>query len=636
MSIAWMRRVKWTTYLLACLAVVGFHRLAPGPAAAAEIIYVYDDVGQLIGVIDAAGESAGYRYDEVGNLIGVVRGATGGPAITAIAPVSGAPGIAVTISGSGFGATSADNTVTFNGVRTVVTSATATRLVATVPAGAATGPVTVTTIAGSARSSAAFTVTVADLVPTALTAPATASPRQKLTASWSVANRGTGPAKAPWRDAIYLSRDSVCCAADEPVAGVDLTSALGPGQSYSRTSTGTIPLVPAGQYYLILSTDEGRAVIEADETNNRRVLPITITVPDLVPTALNAPSTWIRGQTLSVSWTVKNQGSGTASADATSNWVDQLHLATTPVCCESATLVGSVRRTAPLNAGATYSQSLSVKVPDVPPGSYYLVFTADALAFVGDGNQDNNQRAVPVTITVPDLLPTALTAPPSVTTQQPFSMSWTVKNQGNAATSSPWNDRVYLSPLPACCLGDPIIGTVTRSAALAPGGSYTVTKSFTLPNVPAGSYFLRLTVDDGLAIRETDEGNNQRAVPITVTAPDLAAASLTAPPSSRAQQVVSVAWTVSNVGSGSAKAPWTDVVYLSTDQTCCAGDTSLAVVSHTAPLAAGASYTQTKSVTIPARPPGTYYLILKTDTGGAVYEADEANNARVVPFTIAP
>ena len=109
-----------------------------------------------------------------------------------------------------------------------------------------------------------------------------------------------------------------------------------------------------------------------------------------------------------------------------------------------------------------------------------------------------------------------------------------------------------------------------------------------------------------------------------------------APLSVRAHQVVSLDWAVGNSGSGAAKAPWVDVVYLSASSTCCAGATALATVSHTAALAAGASYAQTKTVTIPSRSPGNYFLILKVDTGAAVYEADEANNLRAVPLTIAP
>jgi subtilase family serine protease len=200
----------------------------------------------------------------------------------------------------------------------------------------------------------------------------------------------------------------------------------------------------------------------------------------------------------------------------------------------------------------------------------------------------------------------------------------------------PWNDRISLSTTSFCCFGNPVVATASRPMPLATGASYTATKLFTVPNVPAGSYFLHVNADDGLAISERDEANNHRTIPIAVTTPDLVAAALTAPASVRAQQVVSLGWTVSNLGSGSAKAPWMDIVYLSSDQTCCAGDTALAIVSHTAALAPGASYAQTKSVTIPSRPPGNYFLILKVDTGGAVYEANESNNLRVVPLTIAP
>ena len=61
-----------------------------------------------------------------------------------------------------------------------------------------------------------------------------------------------------------------------------------------------------------------------------------------------------------------------------------------------------------------------------------------------------------------------------------------------------------------------------------------------MPNVPAGSYFLHVNADDGLAISESDEVNNHRTIPIAVTTPDLMAAGLTAPASVRPQQVVSL------------------------------------------------------------------------------------------------
>jgi YD repeat-containing protein len=620
---------RWTSPLLALVFAA-----ALWTPAAADVIYIYDDVGRLTGVIDAAGDSAGYRYDAVGNLVGIQRAAPGGPAITSFTPATGGIGAAVTISGTGFGAGAGDNKVTFNGVPAVLTSSTATRIVATVPVGAATGPLTVTTPAASVRSGGVFTVTAPDLVPTALTAPTVVSPRQPITVSWTVTNRGTGSAVPRWNDFVYLSTDSVCCAVDEIVAAVELTAVVGAGQSYTRTQTVTVPRVPAGQYYLIVSTDDARVLPEADKANNRRVLPITVRTPELVPTALTAPATWVRGQTVSVSWTVKNQGDGTVYSTS-----DALYLAPVPgpACCDHARFLGRTARTIPLAPGATYSQQMSLKVPDDDaPGQYSLVLLVDDGQFVTEADESNNRREIPISVAAANLVITAFTAPAALTTQQSVTVSWTVKNEGDAAATLPWNDRVSLSTTAFCCAGNPVVATATRPVPLAPGASYTATKLFIVPNVPAGSYFLHVNADDGLAISESDEANNHRTIPIAVTTPDLVAAGLTAPASVRGQQVVSLGWTVSNSGSGAAKAPWMDIVYLSSDQTCCAGDTALATVSHTAALAPGASYAQTKSVTIPVRPPGSYFLILKVDAGGAVYEANESNNLRVVPLTIAP
>jgi len=75
------------------------------------------------------------------------------PTITSFSPPSGTPGTIVTINGTNFSATLANNSVTFNGTPATVTSAATTKLVATVPAGATTGPISVT-VAGQTGSSA--------------------------------------------------------------------------------------------------------------------------------------------------------------------------------------------------------------------------------------------------------------------------------------------------------------------------------------------------------------------------------------------------------------------------------------------------------------------------------------------------
>lgn len=90
------------------------------------------------------------------------------PAITSFSPDKGKPGDEVTITGEYFGATPAANTVAFNGITATVTEASTTQLKVLVPAGASTGPVTVTVGAYSRTSTALFTV-LSDAVTTVTT-----------------------------------------------------------------------------------------------------------------------------------------------------------------------------------------------------------------------------------------------------------------------------------------------------------------------------------------------------------------------------------------------------------------------------------------------------------------------------------
>jgi IPT/TIG domain-containing protein/flagellar hook capping protein FlgD len=77
------------------------------------------------------------------------------PAISGFTPASGPVGIVVTVDGSNFANASA---VKFNGTSASFTIESATRLRATVPAGASSGPISVTNPAGTGTSTASFTV----------------------------------------------------------------------------------------------------------------------------------------------------------------------------------------------------------------------------------------------------------------------------------------------------------------------------------------------------------------------------------------------------------------------------------------------------------------------------------------------
>ncbi|QQP98388.1 pre-peptidase C-terminal domain-containing protein [Lysobacter enzymogenes] len=143
------REARWSRRRFGLLSrgwaiVLGLALLVSGSLALAAK-YVYDDNGRLVVMVnEQSGESARYVYDKVGNLLKIERLAAGQVAVFSFVPARGATGVAVTIQGQGFSTTAGDNVVRFNGVAATVTSATLTELKVTVPAGASTGPLTVT------------------------------------------------------------------------------------------------------------------------------------------------------------------------------------------------------------------------------------------------------------------------------------------------------------------------------------------------------------------------------------------------------------------------------------------------------------------------------------------------------------
>ena len=123
-----------------------------------QVSYTYDQLGRVIGVRAASGSTASYRYDAVGNIASIGRTQGDQLALIGFTPGGGTAGASVTIYGSGFSTAAQDNQISFNGTQAVVVSVTGSQIVALVPAGATTGPLSLTTPAGTAHSAGSFLV----------------------------------------------------------------------------------------------------------------------------------------------------------------------------------------------------------------------------------------------------------------------------------------------------------------------------------------------------------------------------------------------------------------------------------------------------------------------------------------------
>ncbi|MFC5054308.1 RHS repeat-associated core domain-containing protein [Saccharothrix xinjiangensis] len=208
---------------------------APAPVDPGKVQYAYDGAGRLVGVSDRNGESARFGYDEVGNTRSIQPFPSQHVSVFSVVPERAAPGATVTVTGTGFSPTAADNTVRFGTATATVTGATATQLAVVVPAGAASGPLAVTTSGGTANSPRPFTVTVHPGAPTiSAVSPAHAATGDTVTIT------GTGFDPVPERNTVVINRTRArVTAATATTLTVTVPPATGSGPVAVRTGAET-------------------------------------------------------------------------------------------------------------------------------------------------------------------------------------------------------------------------------------------------------------------------------------------------------------------------------------------------------------------------------------------------------------
>ena len=172
-----------------------------------------------------------------------------------------------------------------------------------------------TTVVMSAdRTCTAQFTTQPDLVISAISGPAVAGPGVTITVNNTVRNGGL--ASGAFTVGLYLSNVSAVTTLDRRLATRRVVGGLA---TNATSADGTAVLIPAdvspGSYFVGAIADIDNEVNEATaEGNNAASTPIAIAKPDLVVTALSAPTTAGAGRTITVSSTVKNQATAAISA----------------------------------------------------------------------------------------------------------------------------------------------------------------------------------------------------------------------------------------------------------------------------------------------------------------------------------
>jgi subtilase family serine protease len=457
---------------------------------------------------------------------------------------------------------------------------------------------------------------------------------------WQVHNGGPVAVGGAWTDGIYLSTDATLSGDDLLLDAIPVgaDAPLAAGDAYMRSVTVTLPLrsdLEAGDFFILVKTDHADGLAEVDASNNTANTSIQLSMaptPDLIVQDVSAPTDARPGETISVIWTGRNQG--TAAADGP--WVDRVYLSLSGQVA-GATYVGSFQRSGQLAIGQTYSGGATFTVPSLLDDAYHVIVVTDALDAVFEGvREDNNtaEAAERLEVRSPDLAPNITDAPAEADTGDDVVIRWSVTNQGTAATIGGWTDRVYLSTDNVLSSGDRLLGQYVFTGSLTAGTATSAELTVTLPPETVGTYFFLIATDVLNQVVEPGAEANNTAMQVVALqlAPyaDLAVSDVTAPAQTIGDPAsVTVGWTVSNLGTGPGRnESWVDAVIASTNDTLGDGDdVVLARFPRTGALEVGESYSRTETFLLPPEFTGRYRLFVKTDADGQVFENGlEANN----------
>ena len=457
------------------------------------------------------------------------------------------------------------------------------------------------------------------------------------------------------------------------------------GGGYAAGSTCTLSATPAEGYFFLNWTQNGN-VVSTNATysftvtgNANYVANFSFGLPDFHVTGITN-SAFFAGQQATISWTVKNDGTGSTPVGGT--WNDYIWIASTVdlrIEDPNDIHLATVENLMALDPGESYTNSVSVTLPsdvtgsqyifvltdmvdaydisfpqNIPPDPYtpsitgdpYYYFTGQTQGENGGGvimETNNNDNFFYKSVQVipspaPDLVVTNITHPTDIISGTSMPLSFTVENQGVAAAVGSWYDAVYLSSSSTFNMATAYhLGSYQHENGLAVGQSYTYSTNVNIPRECYDAYYVFIVTDVTNTVYESileDNNIGCSTTPVNVTmsaCPNLVVTSVTAPSVMSVNKSYDISFTVQNIGAGVAtESGWNDAVYLSRDEVWDYGDIVIKVIRHnnSSPLIQDATYTCNTTVSIPGNISGIWYVLVKTDKDNDVFEfLDEYDNA---------
>jgi len=267
---------------------------------------------------------------------------------------------------------------------------------------------------------------------------------------------------------------------DNSPMGYQDIPAIEPGTTVSRTLDWKLE---EGLHTIEAVVDDSNLVVEISEKNNESL--IVYPAPDLAFEAVTwSPINPLPGDKVTLTAYVKNKGSRGAGNFQIYLYVDDE--------------VVNYQEVTPLDAGAQVTKDFEW---DAAIGPHSITLFTDGADAIVEGIENNNSETIAFSIPGPDLIIESISWPfgePPTGDEVAFTV--TISNQGYASSGnssvSYYIDGEYLASV--------------QLSTLEPNAK--TEESFSTSISQAGPHTIRVIIDEGNQVLESDEGNNEEAV----------------------------------------------------------------------------------------------------------------------------
>jgi hypothetical protein len=476
-----------------------------------------------------------------------------------------------------------------------------------------------------------------DVTVTSVSAPISAFSGNSVNVSWVVRNIGSGSTgSTSWYDLVYLSSDQTYDGSDIYLGGAPNGASLNASQSYNNNLNVTLPNGINGKYYFIVRADAYSNLIESNDGNNLRSdsagTNVTLTPPpDLQVIAVTAPSTVFSGSTISVSFTIKNRGTGETRPD---QWYDGVYLSKDSVFNGNAVYKGNVYHNGDLKPDSIYTAGFNLTIPMTSSGFHYVYVVTDLYNSVYEHSAENNNRGGSDTIDVlltppPDLVVRNIVFADTTSSRKRVNIQYQLINEGGSRTFNGWYDYIGIS-------ASPVYNPSNITQLLQPyqprveaGDTLFVSTFVNIPDQLSGQYYIYVIADyHNYVFEGTQDTNNVTREGVFIVRPDLSVTGVTAPSADSSGKLIQVSWRVTNLGPGDdpSKAREDKVFISSYNKFHKDSVIALDSLSYTVALNKNEFTDKVRFVRIPNGTSGLRYIYVRTDNDDVIYEQTDTNN----------